>query len=126
MIHLVKHQQFKLNPIEALKQAHTLTDKQFLRKDQPSGSTAVSVLLRGSKLYVAWLGDSACTLSRGRQAVNLMQQHKPERKDEMARITALGGSVVQLYGIWRVNGMISVSRSIGDSSLKVYCLDVPL
>jgi serine/threonine protein phosphatase PrpC len=39
-------------------------------------------------------------------------------QDEQARIVAAGGNVAQLYGVWRVNGVLSVSRSIGDGHMK--------
>jgi serine/threonine protein phosphatase PrpC len=48
-----------------------------------------------------------------------MQPHKPDRDDERERIAEEGGIVINLYGVWRVNGMLSVSRAIGDRELKV-------
>ena len=39
-------------------------------------------------------------------------------QDEQQRIVQAGGTVSQLYGVWRVNGSISVARSIGDCHLK--------
>ena len=42
-----------------------------------------------------------------------MEGHKPEREDEQNRIKDLGGIVAFRDGIGRVNGNLSVSRSIG-------------
>lgn len=40
-------------------------------------------------------------------------------QDEKLRIEQLGGVVVW-YGAWRVNGVLSVARAIGDTQLKKY------
>ena len=45
--------------------------------------------------------------------------HKPCRPDEEERIKALGGKVVY-WGRWRVEGILAVSRAIGDANLKPY------
>ena len=42
------------------------------------GATAVSVLVRGRKLYVTWLGDSQVAMCCGGKMVKLMDPHKPE------------------------------------------------
>lgn len=43
----------------------------------------------------------------------------PPPQDERKRIEALGGLVIWL-GAWRVNGNLSVSRSIGDGADKKF------
>lgn len=58
-------------------------------------------------------GDSTVHLS----ATELTDDHHPDRKDEKARIKAAGGSVI-LWGVPRVNGVLALSRSIGDLYLK--------
>ena len=50
--------------------------------------------------------------------------HKPSREDEAKRIHELGGKVV-LWGQWRVQGILAVSRSFGDVSLKPYVTAEP-
>lgn len=47
----------------------------------------------------------------------LTRDHHPDRDDERARIEAAGG-FVRLWGVPRVNGILAVSRSIGDVYLK--------
>ena len=42
---------------------------------------------------------------------------QPNRPDELARIKSLGGSVL-FHGVWRVNGILAVSRAVGDRILK--------
>ncbi|ESN97017.1 hypothetical protein HELRODRAFT_85873, partial [Helobdella robusta] len=82
------------------------------------GCTGVIILLDDDddRLFIAWLGDSQALLVRGGKPVEIMRAHKPEREDEKARITSLGGSVVH-FGTWRVNGALSVSRAVGGSLL---------
>lgn len=50
-------------------------------------------------------------------ASELTEDHHPDRDDERARIQAAGGSIIGL-GVPRVNGVLAVSRSIGDVYLK--------
>jgi protein phosphatase 2C len=76
------------------------------------GSTAVVVVVCSSHLVVANCGDSRVVLCRGKEPVALSIDHKPDRKDERARIEALGGKVIQWNG-YRVSGILAMSRSIG-------------
>jgi serine/threonine protein phosphatase PrpC len=50
--------------------------------------------------------------------------HKPDRDDETKRINDLGGRVIH-WGRWRVEGVLAVSRSIGDAKLKPYVTAEP-
>ncbi|KAI4301203.1 hypothetical protein L6164_034504 [Bauhinia variegata] len=47
----------------------------------------------------------------------LTKDHHPDRDDENARIDAAGGSIV-VWGVPRVNGVLAMSRFIGDVYLK--------
>ena len=44
-----------------------------------SGTTAVVALIRGNKLYSAWLGDSQSVLVRHGKPVKIVEPHKPDR-----------------------------------------------
>jgi hypothetical protein len=46
--------------------------------------------------------------------------HKPNREDEEKRIRNLGGKIIH-WGRWRVQGVLAVSRAIGDVTLQVSC-----
>nr|XP_051205553.1 probable protein phosphatase 2C 21 [Lolium perenne] len=95
------------------------------------GSTASVALIRGNQIIVGSVGDSRCVLSRNGQAMDLSTDHKPNLPDERRRIQNAGGRVtrdtrrvwcagqerVQL-GSYRVNGLLAMSRSIGDFILK--------
>ena len=50
--------------------------------------------------------------------------HRPERIDEESRIRKLGGKLIY-WGRWRVEGVLAVSRSIGDVSLQPFVTAEP-
>lgn len=49
----------------------------------------------------------------------MSDDHKPNREDEELRIRKLGGKVIH-WGRWRVQGVLAVSRAIGDVTLQPY------
>ncbi|KAF3433083.1 hypothetical protein FNV43_RR24185 [Rhamnella rubrinervis] len=81
------------------------------------GSTAVVALLTPDHIVVANCGDSRAVLCRGGRAFPLSNDHKPDRSDERERIEAAGGRVIFLNGA-RVEGILAMSRAIGDKYLK--------
>ncbi|KAF0924299.1 hypothetical protein E2562_009999 [Oryza meyeriana var. granulata] len=88
------------------------------------GSTAVVALVCSSHVVVANCGDSRIVLCRGKEPLALSIDHKPDRKDERARIEAQGGKVIQWNG-YRVSGILAMSRSIGDRYLKPFVIPKP-
>jgi serine/threonine protein phosphatase PrpC len=88
------------------------------------GSTAVVAVVGSSQIIVSNCGDSRVVLSRGGHAIALSVDHKPERDDEMTRIEAAGGRVIQWNG-YRVFGVLAMSRAIGDHYLKPYLISDP-
>nr|GMC78102.1 protein phosphatase 2C 16-like isoform X1 [Ipomoea batatas] len=88
------------------------------------GSTAVVAVISSSHIVVANCGDSRAVLYRGKEAMALSIDHKPNREDEYARIEASGGRVIQWNG-HRVFGVLAMSRSIGDRYLKPWIIPEP-
>ncbi|KAL2540102.1 putative protein phosphatase 2C 75 [Abeliophyllum distichum] len=88
------------------------------------GSTAVVAVLTPEHIVVANCGDSRAVLCRGGRVVPLSYDHKPDREDERARIEACGGRVVFLDGA-RVEGILAMSRAIGDRCLKPFVISEP-
>ncbi|KAH8492496.1 hypothetical protein H0E87_021889 [Populus deltoides] len=88
------------------------------------GSTAVVAVLSPEHIIVANCGDSRAVLSRGGRAIPLSVDHKPDRSDELARIEAAGGRVIFLNGA-RVEGILAMSRAIGDKYLKPVVIAEP-
>ncbi|XP_061359728.1 protein phosphatase 2C 77-like [Gastrolobium bilobum] len=91
---------------------------------EPVGSTAVVAILSQTHIIVANCGDSRAVLCRGKEALPLSSDHKPNREDEWERIEAAGGRVIQWNG-YRVLGVLAVSRSIGDRYLKPWIIPDP-
>eukprot|EP01052_Picozoa_sp_SAG31_P001457 SAG31_NODE_49_length_30599_cov_15.615016_17_plen_483_part_00 len=85
------------------------TDNRFLevakqRGGLRDGSTACVVLVTGSepseaKLLCANVGDCRAVLCRGGRAVRLSEDHKPNRRDEEARLKKAGGFVLNIGGV---------------------------
>ncbi|XP_075523327.1 protein phosphatase 2C 16-like [Primulina tabacum] len=88
------------------------------------GSTAVVAVVCSSHIIISNSGDSRAVLYRGKEAVALSVDHKPNREDEYARIEASGGKVIQWNG-HRVFGVLAMSRSIGDRYLKPWIIPDP-
>lgn len=88
------------------------------------GSTAVVAVICSSHIIVANCGDSRAVIYRGKQAVPLSVDHKPDREDEYHRIESAGGKVIQWNGS-RVFGVLAMSRSIGDRYLKPWIIPEP-
>jgi protein phosphatase 1E len=114
--------------IRAIQTAYSETDRKFCRfaasKNIEAGTTALTLLLQGSQLYVSHVGDTMAVLVLDGVAEAIGVPHKPNRPDEQERIKAAGGCVVW-FGAWRVDGVLAVSRSIGDAKLKHLVPAVP-
>eukprot|EP00996_Jenningsia_fusiforme_P001200 NODE_2098_length_1298_cov_71.337870_g1910_i0.p1 GENE.NODE_2098_length_1298_cov_71.337870_g1910_i0~~NODE_2098_length_1298_cov_71.337870_g1910_i0.p1 ORF type:complete len:264 (+),score=49.33 NODE_2098_length_1298_cov_71.337870_g1910_i0:156-947(+) len=109
---------------EAIVAGFSKTDQDFMKlfteqKEQGkyafrSGCTAVCALIIHDRLFAINLGDSRAVACCSGQAVQLTEDHKPWQKDENERIQQAGGHV--LFN--RVNGVLGVSRALGDFELK--------
>lgn len=75
------------------------------------GTTAVVAFITEKKIYIANSGDSRAVLCRDGKAIQLSVDHRAKDDSENRRIRQVGGFV----GGGRVNGIISVSRAIGDN-----------
>ncbi|KAI0320919.1 phosphatase 2C-like domain-containing protein [Amylostereum chailletii] len=72
-------------------------------------------------LYIANAGDARGVLCRGGRALRLTYDHKGTDKQEAKRIMDSGGFVMS----GRVNGVLAVTRSLGDSSMKEFVVGAP-
>lgn len=72
-------------------------------------------------LYCANAGDARGVLCRSGKAVRLTYDHKGTDKQEAKRIMDAGGFVMS----GRVNGVLAVTRSLGDSSMKEFVVGSP-
>lgn len=104
-------------------------DEGFLKiakqKNLDDGTTALCVIASRSHITVANTGDSRALLVRKNFSfIPLSIDHKPNSVEERDRITKLGGTVVH-WGVWRVQGVLAVSRAIGDKLLKTFVIPDP-
>uniref|UniRef100_UPI00358F4444 protein phosphatase 1L-like isoform X1 n=1 Tax=Myxine glutinosa TaxID=7769 RepID=UPI00358F4444 len=82
------------------------------------GTSLLLLLLWRQGLAVASVGDSRAVLcSTDGKALPLTHEHKPFLQPERGRIKRAGG-YISFDGAWRVQGILSTSRSLGDSDLK--------
>jgi protein phosphatase PTC1 len=98
------------------------------RSESPTGkftaegaSIAIPPSAARRVLYSANAGDARGVLCRAGKAVRLTYDHKGSDKQEAKRITDAGGFVMS----GRVNGVLAVTRSLGDSSMKEFVVGAP-
>ncbi|GMY26331.1 probable protein phosphatase 2C 14 [Fagus crenata] len=110
---------------EAVKAGYLKTDQEFLKQGLGSGACCVTTLIEGQEVLISNVGDCRAVLCRGGVAEALTRDHRVEQEDERKRIEDKGGYVEFRRGGWRVHGILSVSRSIGDAHLKDWVLAEP-
>lgn len=84
------------------------------------GTTLILILLdlKNKIVVTANVGDSRAVMCDSKGAtVPLSQDHKPNNPLEMKRIRDNGGFISH-KGVWRVEGSLACSRSLGDYPLK--------
>ncbi|KAI4302430.1 hypothetical protein MLD38_038175 [Melastoma candidum] len=113
----------------AVRDAYLKTDEEFMRRngdEEASGGTCcVSALISKGSLVVSNAGDCRAVISRGGVAEALTLDHRPSVNSERERIEDNGGYVDCCNGIWRIQGSLAVSRSIGDRHLKRWVIAEP-
>ena len=101
----------------ALTDAFASTDAAFLDASNSSaGTTAIVAVVTPTHVLVANCGDSRAYVWRAGKVLRMSVDHKPDRIDEAARITAAGGWVS--HG--RVLHTLAVSRALGDRDFKLH------
>ncbi|CAI5461922.1 unnamed protein product [Closterium sp. Yama58-4] len=118
-------QQGAESPEAALVEGFKETDKQFLQQNLGSGSAVVTCWAAPGSLHVAHAGDCRAVLCRKGAASVLTSDHKASREDERDRIENLGGHVDNFTGTWRVQGVLAVTRGLGDANYKEYITSEP-
>ncbi|QRV93775.1 protein phosphatase 2C [Ceratobasidium sp. AG-Ba] len=94
----------------------------FLRlEDQDGRAVKESNAQTRRVLYTANAGDARGVLCRAGKAVRLTYDHKGSDKQEAKRIVDAGGFVLNN----RVNGVLAVTRSLGDSAMKEFVVGSP-
>ncbi|KAI3374973.1 hypothetical protein L3Q82_021498 [Scortum barcoo] len=101
-----------------------MLDKLSANHDE-AGTTCLVALLSDRELTVANVGDSRGVLcDKDGNAVALSHDHKPYQLKERKRIKRAGG-FISFNGSWRVQGILAMSRSLGDYPLKNLNVVIP-
>ncbi|KAJ4957465.1 hypothetical protein NE237_024576 [Protea cynaroides] len=100
---LLRNSRFQMDAIEACHASFLATNSQLHSDsldDSMSGTTAITILVRGRTLYVANSGDSRAVIAerRGKDvvAVDLSIDQTPFRADELKRVKNCGARVLTL------------------------------
>lgn len=118
------------NAVKSLKEAFADTNQMISDQKIIGGTTAVVALFIGKKGFIANVGDTRAVLCRDGVPLRVSLDHKPELPTESQRIKNLGGTVTTTYNsagqaTSRVNGMLAVSRALGDIPLQPYVSSDP-
>ncbi|CAL9095212.1 phosphatase 2C [Musa troglodytarum] len=118
---IINEEEFWTHPDIAIRRAYEKTDNEILSQSRDlgrGGSTAVTaVLVNGTKLWIANVGDSRAVLAKSGEIIQMSTDHEPDSERE--RIETRGGFVSNMPGdVARVNGQLAVSRAFGDKNLK--------
>lgn len=89
-----------------------------------AGSTACVVVVSPCQIIASNCGDSKAILCRSNEVVPLTFDHKPNRKEEVDRIEEIGGKIFRVNGL-RVEGVLAMTRAIGDHDLKPFVISTP-
>jgi serine/threonine protein phosphatase PrpC len=102
---LLRNSKFNVDPVEACHSAFLATNSQLhgdILDDSMSGTTAITILVRGKTVYVANCGDSRAVIAekKGKDgdvvAVDLSIDQTPYRVDELERVKLCGARVLTL------------------------------
>lgn len=109
---------------DLLRDAYLAVDNHLLERYIRSGTTAAHIYIIEDRFIAANTGDTRVIIgTEGRVAV-LTVDHKPDLPGETRRIEGLGGEVTRI-GVPRVQGILAVSRALGDLRLKPYVIAEP-
>jgi len=109
-----------------LRNSYRKTDEAMKPEVPAAGACAITALIRSKSdgkrvLYAANAGDSRAFVNRGGKPITLSFDHKATNEEEAKRIEAAGGFLKNE----RVNGMIAITRSLGDHCMKSYIISDP-
>lgn len=122
-MHVIRQKEYANDLPTAIKKGFLLQNDAFCQlaaeTELADGSTAVSAFIRNGKITVANVGDSRALLVRSDKSFHqLSTDHRPSNLKEKERIISRGGFFLHFNGIGRVNGILGVTRSFGDTILE--------
>jgi len=126
-------EKFPADIFKAIEDGFQATDHEYLRIDKKfhhdDGTTASILLVVGTSLYTAHVGDSRAVMGTVRSdgtvtATPLTEDHKPQLPSERQRVESTGGTVI-FAGTWRLSGVLAISRAFGNRMLKRWVVAHP-
>ncbi len=102
-----------------LRDAFLATDRYITDRGVEGGTAAATLHIVNDIFFAANVGDSRVVIGAGRDGVQLTLDHKPDVIAERSRIESLGGWVSSA-AVARVQGILAMSRALGDTQLKPY------
>jgi protein phosphatase 1L len=109
---------------ELLRDAYLAVDNHIFESGIDGGTTAAGIYLINDHFFAVNCGDTRIIIGIEDDASTLTLDHKPNLPEELQRIEDNGGFVISL-GVPRVQGILAMSRAIGDRSLKPYIIAEP-
>jgi serine/threonine protein phosphatase PrpC len=103
-------------PGSAIRSAIYDINHQAISRWEYAGATAVIVVIANNTIYTANVGDSRVILIENGRARRLTFDHRATVPSEKRAILGRGGTVF----LGRVNGVLMLSRAIGDAELARY------
>ncbi len=125
-VHLETSTGFVENIKAAMIRGFLETDRNLLAEGYlRGGATATTAYLRGGRIWVANVGDCRAVMREAGDAKALTHDHRPDKAEERDAVERRGGKIVKVKGISRVQGVLGVSRALGDRDLKEYITAEP-
>jgi serine/threonine protein phosphatase PrpC len=109
---------------ELLRQAYVEVDNHIIDVGVESGTTAATFYIIDRRYIVSNVGDTRVIIGTEAGAEMLTIDHKPSLAEERSRIEKSGG-YVSGWGTPRVQGVLAVSRALGDAGLKPFVISDP-
>eukprot|EP01080_Neovahlkampfia_damariscottae_P002984 gene2984-4994_t len=108
---------------ESFEEVFSILEKEVCDKCPKSeGTTATVVYIKDNELTCSNVGDSRSIICSKEKSKQISIEHKPTFRNEHQRIRKIDGYVTKDS---RVEGIIAVSRSLGDLTLKKYLSSIP-
>jgi serine/threonine protein phosphatase PrpC len=105
-------------PEKSLHTAFVETHKKLIENNVRGGTTATAVLFDGQSGWVAHVGDSRVAVVCNGELRRLTVDHRPSNEAEAKAVRGRGGFIIAFGGReMRVNGMIAITRALGDREL---------
>lgn len=114
----------RLPRVELIRDTYCAVDRYIVDQGIKSGTTAATLYIMGETFLAANAGDTRVVIGTADGAESLTVDHKPGLEYEAVRIERLGGRVIH-FDIPRVQGILAISRSLGDPFLKPFVVCEP-